>query len=145
MELTGIQAAKILGLTPSRISQLRKAEGLSLDPSKFGEWLRDRNAVQESELDGQREKARVDHGRANLLELQVGEKQRTLIPASEVEEVVATAFAAIASDIRAIPDNLERQHGIEPAVAEHVERALFQAMDALADRLAALGLNRDAE
>ncbi len=61
-----------------------------------------------------------------------------LIPAGDVERVIATAFAAIASDIRAIPDNLERRHGIAGDVAESVESLLHEAMDAMADRLSKL-------
>lgn len=72
-------------------------------------------------------------GEVKKRDLQV--KDRELIPAAEVERVIATAFAAIASDIRAIPDNLERRYGIESSVAEQVEEALHEAMDAMADRL----------
>lgn len=61
-----------------------------------------------------------------------------LIPAGDVERVIATAFAAIASDIRAIPDNLERKYGITGDVAESVEVLLHEAMDSLSDRLAKL-------
>jgi len=75
-------------------------------------------------------------GEKRRIELQ--ERARELIPAVEVEQAIATAFAAIAQDLRAIPDNLERRHGIESAVAEAVEAALFEAMDAMADRLSAL-------
>jgi len=68
-----------------------------------------------------------------------------LIPAADVERVVATAFAAIASDIRAIPDNLERKYGIDGAVAESVEALLYEAMDAMADRLSKLAPVETAE
>lgn len=75
-------------------------------------------------------------GEAKKRDLQV--RDRELIPVAEVERVVATAFAAIASDIRAIPDNLERRHGISGDVAELVEEALNEAMDGIADRLSAV-------
>ena len=75
-------------------------------------------------------------GEVKKRELQV--KDRELIPVEEVERVVATAFAALASDIRAIPDNLERKHGISGDVAEQVEEALNEAMDGIADRLSAV-------
>lgn len=65
-------------------------------------------------------------------------RDRELIPAAEVEQAVATAFAALAQDLRAIPDNLERKAGVAPAVAERVEAEILDAMDAMADRLAAL-------
>lgn len=69
---------------------------------------------------------------------ELAEKARELIPVAEVEQAIATAYAAIAQGVRAIPDNLERRHGIDPAVAERVEEALHAEMDALADRLATL-------
>jgi len=75
-------------------------------------------------------------GETRKRELQV--RDRELIPAAEVEQVIATAFAAIAQDMRAIPDNLERRYGIAPDVAESVERGIFEAMDGIADRLSAL-------
>lgn len=75
-------------------------------------------------------------GEAKRLELQV--KARNLIPVSDVEETVATAFAALAQDLRAIPDNLERRYGVSGEVALRVEEALFEAMEVLADRLSTL-------
>lgn len=72
-------------------------------------------------------------GETKRRELQV--RDRELIPAADVERVVATAFAALASDIQSIPDNLERRSGISSDVAEAVEAALYEAMDAMADRL----------
>lgn len=68
-----------------------------------------------------------------------------LIPAGDVERVIATAFAAIASDIRAIPDNLERRYGIAGDVAESVEALLHDAMDAMAQRLSTLASVEGAE
>lgn len=65
-------------------------------------------------------------------------EQRELIPAGEVEETVATAFAAIAHLIRGIPDELERKHGLSGEVIELVEDGLMSAQDTLADRLSSL-------
>ena len=75
-------------------------------------------------------------GETKRRDLQI--KDSELIPAGDVERVIATAFAAISSDIRAIPDNLERQYGISGEVAESVEALLHDAMDAMADRLSQL-------
>lgn len=66
------------------------------------------------------------------------EKDRELIPAADVERVISTTFAALASDIRAIPDMLERRHGVSGAVAAAVEEGLHEATNAMADRLIAL-------
>lgn len=75
-------------------------------------------------------------GETKRRELQV--RDRELIPAGDVERVVATAFAALSSDIRAIPDNLERRHGVSGDVAEKVSAALDEAMQATSERLAEL-------
>ena len=109
-------------------------------------WVFDLLQVAEWRITGQRGDADVDpdtlppserkawyDGEKSKREIQI--KDRELIPAAEVETVVATAFAALASDIRAIPDNLERRHGVSGEVAEQVEDALNEAMDAIADRL----------
>ena len=82
-------------------------------------------------------------GETKRRDLQIRDKE--LIPAADVERVIATAFAAISSDIRAIPDNLERRHGIPGDVAESVEALLHEAMDALADKLSSLAPTETAE
>jgi hypothetical protein len=82
-------------------------------------------------------------GETKRRDLQIRDKE--LIPAADVERVIATAFAAISSDIRAIPDNLERRHGIPGDVAESVEVLLHEAMDALADKLSNLAPTEAAE
>lgn len=66
-------------------------------------------------------------------------KAGELVPAADVEQVIATAFAALAQDMLSIPDNLERRHGVPPELAEKVEEGIYQAMDALADRMSKLG------
>lgn len=134
-DLTPAQCARLLGVTPQRVSQLRK-DGMPLELAAFGVWWRSREGATSARLDAAAEKARVDHHRANLLALEQAETERRLIPAAEVEQTVATAFAAIAADLKAIPDNLERRHGISGTTAAEVERAIFEAMAALADRLA---------
>lgn len=70
--------------------------------------------------------------------LELVERAKELIPAAEVEQAIATAFAAIVQDLRSLPDNLERRHGVDPSTAQRVEEALHQAMDSLADRLSRL-------
>lgn len=75
-------------------------------------------------------------GEAKKRELQI--KDGELIPVGEVERAVATAFSAIASDILAIPDHLERRYGVGADVAAQVGELLADGMDALADRLSTL-------
>lgn len=96
--------------------------------------------VDPDSLDPMQRRAWYD-GEKSKRDLQV--KDRELIPVTEVEVVVATAFAALASDVRAIPDNLERRHGVSGDVAERVEDALNEAMDAIADRLSKMAPVRE--
>jgi phage terminase Nu1 subunit (DNA packaging protein) len=66
-------------------------------------------------------------------ELQV--KDRELIRVSEVEEVVATAFALIAQELRTLPDSLERRAGLSGEVTGLVDTHVSDALAALATRL----------
>lgn len=68
------------------------------------------------------------------------ERDRELLKATEVEEVLAVAFSALSQDLQAIPDNLERRHGVPGEVAELVEGGIFEALDATADRLSSISL-----
>lgn len=81
-------------------------------------------------------------GETKRRDLQV--RDRELIPAGDVERVIATAFAALASDVWAIPDLLERKHGVSGEIAGQVADALAPAMEALAGRLSAFA-SLDAE
>jgi len=112
-------------------------------------WVFDLLAVAEWRIGGSRQDGETDpesmtpqdrkawyEGEARRREMQV--KDRELIPAPEVEQVVATAFAAIAQGLRSLPDNIERRTGCGHDVLEAIETALDAEMNALADRLATL-------
>jgi phage terminase Nu1 subunit (DNA packaging protein) len=144
------QAAEFFDVTlPTIDAWIRKGAPVLQRGSRGVSWVLDLRAMAEWAYAGKSEHADADpdalapaerkawyEGETKKRELQV--RDRELIPAAEVEQVVATAFAAIAQDIRAIPDNLERRLGIDSAVAEAVEGVLFETMDAIADRLASL-------
>lgn len=143
------QAAEFFDITlPTLDAWIRKGAPVMQRGSRGISWVIDLRAMAEWVYSGQRSDADLDpdalppserkawyEGEAKKRELQIGAKE--LIPAADVEQTVATAFAAIAQDVRAIPDHLERRHGVAPDVAEQVEQALFEAMDAMADRLSA--------
>ena len=65
-------------------------------------------------------------------------QDRELIPAIEVEQVVSTAFQAIAQGLRSMPDNIERRTGCPPEIVEAIEVALDAEMNALAEKLSSL-------
>lgn len=144
------QAAEFFDVTlPTIDAWIRKGAPVMQRGARGVSWVIDLRAMSEWVYSGRSENADIDpdslppserkawyEGETRKRELQV--RDRELIPAAEVEQAIATAFAAIAQDMRAIPDNLERRHGIDPQTAEQVESALLEEMDHLADRLAAL-------
>ena len=75
-------------------------------------------------------------GETKRRDLQI--RDRELIPAGDVERTIATAFAAISTGLRAIPDLLERKYGLSGEIAGNVSEALDLELEALADRLATL-------
>jgi len=144
------QAAEFFDVTlPTIDAWIRKGAPVLQRGSRGVSWVIDLRAMAEWSYAGKSENIDIDpdalapaerkawyEGETKKRELQV--RDRELIPAAEVEQVVATAFSAIAQDLRAIPDNLERRIGVDAAVAEAVEGVLFEAMDAIADRLSLL-------
>lgn len=107
-------------------------------------WVFDLLQVAEWRITGKRADADIDpdslppserkawyEGETKKRELQV--RDRELIPADEVERVFAAAFAAFVQNARAIPDALERRHGVDAGTAEKVDLAIVEALTALAD------------
>lgn len=144
------QAAEFFDISlPTLEAWLRKGAPVVQRGSRGIGWILDLNAVARWHYESRIESGDVDpdslppaerkawyEGEAKKRELQI--KDRELIPAPDVERAVATAFAAIAQDLRAIPDNLERRHGMDGETAQRVEEAIFEAMESLADRLSSL-------
>ena len=72
-------------------------------------------------------------GETRRRELQV--RDRALIPESEVEQTVATAFSAVAQSMLALPDQLERRAGLTPTQSEIVQAAVHETLTELSERL----------
>jgi hypothetical protein len=117
--------------------------------SKTEPWLFDLLAVAEWRISGSTPDAAVDPDKlppndrrawydseSRKRELQI--KDRQLIPKPEVEQAISTAFAALAQEIKAITDNLERRFGITPEIIEAVEETLHEGMEGMQERLASL-------
>src|SRR4051794_34944479 len=62
-------------------------------------------------------KARKEIALADKEEMNAAKMAGELVERRAVRDATATALATIAQTLRAIPDNLERQLGIEPEVA----------------------------
>ncbi|MCC4114665.1 DUF1441 family protein [Aromatoleum toluclasticum] len=85
-----------------------------------------------------RAKAKREAYKAEREELAYRKEAGELCEVAEVQQAVSTAFAAIASELRSIPDHLERRGDATPEQAERISQAIDDAMEVLADRLAAL-------
>jgi phage terminase Nu1 subunit (DNA packaging protein) len=64
---------------------------------------------------------------------------RLLVPRAELEHAVSVAFAAVTQDLLAIPDQLERLHGVPADVAAKVDEAVCAAVENLRAKMARLG------
>lgn len=65
------------------------------------------------------------------LELKAGE----LVPRAAMAQAVSTAFAAVTQDLLAIPDQLERLHGVPAEVAAKVDNVLCGAIESLRGKM----------
>jgi phage terminase Nu1 subunit (DNA packaging protein) len=101
---------------------------------KYGAQVRDDELSPEQ----MQPKERKDWYDSELKRTQLEQSQRKLIPAEEVEIAISTAFAVIAQHLRSMPDNLERKLGISPEIAESIELANDEYLNALANSLSAL-------
>lgn len=71
--------------------------------------------------------------------LALDESLRQLIPVAEVEQVIATSFAAVAQGLQGLPDTVERRTGCDPSLVLAIQEVIEAEMDSLADKLSALG------
>ena len=88
-------------------------------------------------------RAQKEQALARLRKAEADERERHLIPASEVEQAVGIAYGTIAQRLLSLPDELERQHGIEPELAEAIEATIHTMMEGLADALQAVSTTPD--
>lgn len=84
-------------------------------------------------------RAKNERLKADERELALRERMGDLLQKADVEQTVAAAFAAVTQDLLAIPDRLERLHGIPADVAARVEEGLCAALEALRERMSKLG------
>ena len=84
--------------------------------------------------------ARADKERslADLRRMEVDTNAGKLIPAAEVEEAIATAFARIRQRLASLPDDLERRGLVTAEQAEGIENEIHNLMNGIADQLEAL-------
>lgn len=90
----------------------------------------------EDEYDAQR--ARHERIKADERELKLSILAGDHIPRESVRMASPAAFAVMAQSLRAIPDNLERTLGLDPAVAEAIAEGIDAALDELSKALKAM-------
>ncbi len=87
-----------------------------------------------------RAKADKERALADLRMMEVQERQRVLLQASEVEQTVAVAFHRVAQTMLSLPDTLERMAALTTEQTTLAENVIHTAMQALADDLRTLGV-----
>lgn len=121
-------------------------EAWEFDALEVAEWRFSGSTAEEDDEDLIRPemlppKDRKDWFESEIKRRDLQKMDRELIPAGEVETVVATAFSAIAQDMRSLPDYLERRHGIEGELAESIEDQINSNLDGLAAKLSDLSID----
>jgi phage terminase Nu1 subunit (DNA packaging protein) len=141
------QAALFFGITLPVIDKwIREGMPIVQRGSKGFEWVLDLHDIAKWKYTARLPSGELDpetlapgerklwyDGETKRRELQVRDRQ--LIPALEVEEVVGTAFSATAQALMALPDNLERRAGLSPEQVESVDTVIHEALNDLADKL----------
>ena len=83
-------------------------------------------------------KARHEQAKALAAERENAVAEGQLLDKDHVAAAAATAMATFVQHGRALPDTLERTHGLAPAVVEAISKSMDSALSALADDLKAL-------
>ena len=116
----------------------RGAKGVAwvIDLCAAAEWRFAAPADSETDPDlmepGDRDKWYAGQTKKRDLQVRDGE----LLEASDADRTFATALAALSNDMKSIPDDFERKHGIAPEHCILIEGALFVAMERMAATLA---------
>lgn len=75
---------------------------------------------------------------ARLRELELQRKRGEVVLREDVRQASSRAFSLVANACRSIPDSLERQCGLNPDMAEHVENVINEILNQLADDMEAV-------
>jgi len=73
-------------------------------------------------------RARKEAALAGIAELDLGQKAGSLLHRDKVQLASSMAFASFVQSLRSLPDNLERDQGITPEVAEAIGTAIDEAL-----------------
>jgi len=73
----------------------------------------------------------LDFVRAQRENLKLGQEQRQLIPASEVERIASEAFKSLALVLSTLPDALERGCGLQPDAVARAQTIIDDARESL--------------
>lgn len=97
-----------------------------------GRTKEQREANGDSIADYNKAKAKNELYKAHMAELEFNIKAGQYVERAAVIEAAATAYATAVQALRSIPDNLERQFGLSPAMAEQVGIHIDDVLNQLA-------------
>lgn len=80
-------------------------------------------------------RARKETALADMHELEFKIKSGKYLPREAFRDACATLLSSVAQSLRALPDNLERKHNLNPVQAGEVERTINAALADLAQDL----------
>jgi hypothetical protein len=86
----------------------------------------------EGDIDYAVARARKEAWAAKTIELDYRIKQDEYVHREQVQQVCATAFAALTQALRSLPDALERREGVTPELAGRIAIAIDDTLSALA-------------
>lgn len=83
-------------------------------------------------------RARKEAAQASMAELDLGVKAGQLLQRDAIKSASSIAFASFVQQMRSLPDNLEREFGISPLVAEQIGKAIDEALADLSKQFKAM-------
>lgn len=113
----GYDVYTVRDVAPHLVERAAQSDPDAIDPDKF--IPRDR----------------LDHYRAERERLKLQAEQRDVVPAAEVDRVLAAAFKSLSGSLDMLPDVLERECGLSVDAVQQCITAVDRARQALYDQL----------
>lgn len=86
------------------------------------------NQSQSVKVDQEAARARKWTAEASIRELELEEKQGSLISRDKVKDATVVILATLAQTLNSLPDQLERRCGLTPKQADEAQKAISQAL-----------------
>lgn len=136
--LSQTTAAALLGVSSRRLRQLSKTpdappqdDAGRYPVAAFGEWLRQRNSGGSTGADCSAYERRA-HWQAELARIKFLAEQRELIPIEAHRDGIHALSRIVVRALVTLPDKLERDLRISPAIVEYVDKCIGILRDEMA-------------